>query len=94
MVVGYVVVGEFPSFPVLEPLLAYLVSANVELPYLGRNAFEILGLIDVNPAQLKRFFSLRHQLARCEVSRPFYQVVACYWVVRYKLRQDGRFEQM
>jgi len=52
LVVNDVVFGERPSFAVLQPLLTNLVAAHMEFPDFFGNAFEVLGLVDVNIARL------------------------------------------
>jgi len=50
LVVGDVVVAERAALAVFEPLVADLVAADVEVPHLGRDAFEVLLLVDPHTA--------------------------------------------
>ena len=45
-----IVVSELAAFPILQPLLTGLVTANLEAPDFARNAFEILVAIDPDAA--------------------------------------------
>lgn len=46
LVMVSVVVGEVAAFAVLEPLFADVVAADVKFPYVLRNTFEVLRIID------------------------------------------------
>jgi hypothetical protein len=52
LIVHEVVEGELPAPAVLQPLLTNLVAAHMEFPDFFGNAFEVLGLVDVNIARL------------------------------------------
>src|SRR2546425_2964383 len=41
-VVLQIVIGQRSATPVFEPLLAYLIAANLEVPDFGRHAFKVL----------------------------------------------------
>jgi len=44
-----IIIRKFPSPPVLQPLLANLITPNMKLPNLLPNTLEILVLIDIYP---------------------------------------------
>ena len=44
---GQLIVAQCSAFSVLEPLLANLIASDVKIPYLRRDTFKILVLVDI-----------------------------------------------
>jgi len=78
LVMLYIIIRKFSSPPILQPLLANLITPNMKLPYLLPNTLKILPLIDIDPP-LIRLIHVRNNTAgfALDYLPPFRIILPC-----------------